>query len=98
MAEKYIMIHDIMSEHKDRMINLKKYYPFFVLCETDFTQYREGKYADLDMGYITMASLRFFINENHFQEKEVTYEQYEKFLSELLSREFRLELKPEEEK
>lgn len=98
MAEKYIMIHDIMSEHKDRMLNLKKYYPFFVLCETSFAQYKDGKYMDLDMGYITMASLRFFINENHFQEKEVTYEQYEAFLSELLLREFRLQLLPEEEK
>lgn len=98
MAEKYIMIHDILSEHKERMLNLKKYYPFFVLCETTFAQYKEGKYADLDMGYITMASLRFFINENNFHESEITYQQYEAFLSELLRREFRLEVEPEEEK
>lgn len=97
MAEKYIMIHDILSEHKDRMLNLKKYYPFFVLCETTFSQYKEGKYADLDMGYITMATLRFFINENNFHESEITYEQYEHFLLELLHREFRLEADPEEE-
>lgn len=98
MAEKYIMIHDIMSEHKDRMLNLKKYYPFFVLCDTTFSQYKEGRYSDLDMGYITMASLRFFIHENNFQESEITYEQYRQFLSELLRREFRLELVEEEEK
>ncbi len=98
MAEKYIMIHDIMSEHKDRMLNLKKYYPFFVLCETTFSQYKEGKFMDLDMGYITMASLRYFINENNFHESEITYDQYEKFLSEILRREFRLELPEEEEK
>lgn len=98
MAEKYIMIHDIMSEHKDRMLNLKKYYPFFVLCETTFSQYKEGKYSDLDMGYITMASLRYFINENNFHESEITYDQYEKFLSEILRREFQLELPEEEEK
>lgn len=98
MAEKYIMIHDILSEHKDRMLNLKKYYPFFVLCETTFSQYKEGKYADLDMGYITMATLRFFINENNFHESEITYEQYEHFLLELLHREFRLEAEEEEEK
>ncbi len=98
MAEKYIMIHDIMSEHKDRMLNLKKYYPFFVLCETTFSQYKEGKYMELDMGYITMATLRFFINENNFHESEITYDQYEGFLSELLKREFRLELDAEEEK
>lgn len=98
MAEKYIMIHDIMSEHKDRMLNLKKYYPFFVLCETTFSQYKDGKYVELDMGYITMATLRFFINENNFHESEITYEQYERFLSEILRREFRLELDMEEEK
>ncbi len=97
MAEKYIMIHDIMSEHKDRMLNLKKYYPFFVLCETTFSQYKEGKFMDLDMGYITMATLRYFINENNFHESEITYEQYEKFLSEILRREFRLELEESEE-
>ncbi|MBR1598382.1 MAG: hypothetical protein IJ661_05610 [Lachnospiraceae bacterium] len=98
MAEKYIMIHDILSEHRDRMLNLKKYYPFFVLSETTFTQYKEGKYADLDMGYITMATLRFLIHENNFQEQEVTYEQYEDFLLELLHREFGLSESEEEEK
>lgn len=98
MAEKYIMIHDIMSEHKDRMLNLKKYYPFFVLCETTFAQYKDGKYMNLDMGYITMATLRFFINENNFHESEITYNQYESFLSEILRREFRLEIEAEEEK
>ena len=66
MALKHVMINDIIAEHSARMQNLKKYYPFFVLNETTFTQYKEGKYAFLDMGYITMASLRFFINENNF--------------------------------
>ena len=98
MAEKYIMIHDILSEHRDRMLNLKKYYPFFVLSETTFTQYKDGKYSDLDMGYITMATLRFLIHENNFQEREVTYEQYEDFLLELLHREFSLHEAIEEEK
>ena len=98
MAEKYIMIHDIMSEHKDRMLNLKKYYPFFVLCETTFSQYKDGKYSELDMGYITMATLRFFINENNFHESEITYEQYESFLAEILRREFALSVDEAEEK
>lgn len=97
MAEKYIMIHDIMSEHRDRMLNIKKYYPFFVLCETTFGQYKDGKYMDLDMGYITMATLRFFINENNFREQEVTYAQYAAFLSELLRTQFRLSPEKEEE-
>ncbi len=98
MAEKYIMIHDIMSEHRERMLNLKKFYPFFVLCDTAFSQYKEGKYADLDMGYITMATLRFLINENSFHEREVTYDQYEVFLLEILRRDFALKEQPEEEK
>ncbi|MCM1180871.1 MAG: hypothetical protein NC347_11475 [Clostridium sp.] len=98
MAEKYIMIHDILSEHKDRMLNLKKYYPFFVLCETTFSQYKDGKYSHLDMGYITMATLRFLINENSFHESEITYEQYEEFMTEILQREFGLSVEKEEEK
>ncbi|MDE6434060.1 MAG: hypothetical protein K2L07_07495 [Lachnospiraceae bacterium] len=98
MAEKYIMIHDILSEHKDRMLNLKKYYPFFVLCETTFSQYKDGKYSHLDMGYITMATLRFLINENNFHESEITYEQYEEFLTEILQREFGLSVGEAEEK
>ena len=96
MALKHVMINDIIAEHSARMQNLKKYYPFFVLNETTFTQYKEGKYAFLDMGYITMASLRFFINENNFHEKDVTYEEYEDFLRELLTRDFKLEEEPVE--
>ncbi|MDO5126750.1 MAG: hypothetical protein Q4D54_03255 [Eubacteriales bacterium] len=96
MAPKHVMINDIIAEHNARMHNLKKYYPFFVLNETTFAQYKEGKYASLDMGYITMASLRFFINENNFHEKDVTYEEYESFMTELLVRDFNLEETAEE--
>jgi len=98
MALKHVMINEIISEHSTRMQNLKKYYPFFVLSETTFSQYKEGKYSLLDMGYITMASLRFFINENNFHEKDITYEEYEKFLTELLRRDFDIEEEPEEER
>ncbi len=98
MALKHIMINDIISEHNARMNNLKKYYPFFVLSETTFSQYKDGKYSFLDMGYITMASLRFFINENNFHEKDITYEEYESFLIELLKRDFELDETAEEEK
>ena len=80
MALKHVMINDIISDHAARMQNLKKYYPFFVLNETTFSQYKEGKYGFLDMGYITMASLRFLINENNFHEKDITYEEYESFM------------------
>ncbi len=98
MALKHVMINDIISEHSARMQNLKKYYPFFVLSETTFSQYKDGKYGFLDMGYITMASLRFFINENNFHEKDITYEEFENFMSELLKRDFSLEESKDEEK
>lgn len=98
MALKHVMINDIIAEHSARMHNLKKYYPFFVLNETTFSQYKDGKYGFLDMGYITMASLRFLINENNFHEKDITYEEYESFMSELLKRDFLLEEPAEEEK
>lgn len=98
MALKHVMINEIIAEHGARMQNLKKYYPFFVLNETTFSQYKEGRYADLDMGYITLASLRFFINENNFHERDITYEEYEAFLLELLTRDFALDESPEEQK
>ncbi len=96
MALKHVMINDIIAEHSARMQNLKKYYPFFVLNETTFSQYKEGKYGFIDMGYITMASLRFFINENNFHEKDVTYDEYEAFMKELLERDFQLSETEEE--
>ena len=77
MAQKYVMINDIIKEHNARMYNLRKYYPFFVLSETTFAQYKEGRYAGLDMGYITMGVLRFLIQENSMNEREVTYDEYE---------------------
>ncbi|MDD6400295.1 MAG: hypothetical protein PUG10_01630 [Lachnospiraceae bacterium] len=98
MALKHVMINDIISEHNARMHNLKKYYPFFVLCETTFSQYKEGKYNFLDMGYITMASLRYLINENNFHEKDITYEEYEGFLAELLERDFDINESEDEKK
>lgn len=97
MAGKHVLINDIIAEHNARMQNLKKYYPFFVLNETTFAQYKDGKYSHLDMGYITMASLRFLIHENNFHEKDITFEEYEQFLTELLERDFDL-VETEEER
>lgn len=98
MALKHVMINDIIAEHNARMRNLKKYYPFFVLNEATFSQYKEGKYEYLDMGYITMASLRFLINENNFHERDITYDEYESFLLELLERDFTMEESMEEKR
>lgn len=96
MAEKYILLNDIIENHSQRIDNLKKYYPFFKLQETTFVQYKDGQYQDLDMGYITLASLRFFIDENNFNERRVTYGNYRIFLCELLQRDFELSLPQEE--
>lgn len=95
---KYTLIHDIISEHSERIHNLRKYYPFFRLAETSFLQYKEGRYSQLDMGYLTMAVLRFFIEENNFQEKDVTYGEYAEFMEELLKRDFDLTIEEEEER
>ena len=43
------MLNDIVSAHKERILNLKKYYPFFKLTEISFSQFKDGKYAVLDM-------------------------------------------------
>ena len=48
------MIGEIITEHRERMLNLKKYYPFFKLIDTSFSQFKEGRYEALDMGYIVM--------------------------------------------
>ena len=38
------MIGEIITDHRERMINLKKYYPFFRLMDVSFEQYKDGKY------------------------------------------------------
>lgn len=92
------MLNDIASEHRARMLNLKKYYPFFRLTEISLSQFKDGKYQALDMGYIVMGILRFFIEENNFNEKDVTYPEYLEFIHELISRDFGLSLSEEENK
>lgn len=97
MAEEYILKRDIINDHNERMANIKKYYPYFRLIENDFSQYQGGKYEMLDMGYILMAVLRFFIEENNFKEKDVTYEEYSSFIKEIYERDFGLKLEKAEE-
>jgi len=92
------MLHDIIDFHGDRMRNLRRYYPFFCLQNTAFHLFKEGKYAFLDMGYITLAVLRFFIEENQFNDRPVQYPEITEFISGVLIRDFELSLPPEEEK
>lgn len=91
------MLREIIEEHSDRIKNMKKYYPFFRLAETSLSQYRDGRFACLDMGYLTLAVIRFFIEENNFKEKDVTYQEYYAFMQEVLRRDFGLEPEKEEE-
>ncbi len=92
------LLNDIISDHRERMLNLKKYYPFFKLTEVSFSQFRDGKYEILDMGYIVMGILRFFIEENNFKEKDVTYPEYLTFIEGMIARDFGLSLNEEESK
>lgn len=96
MVQELGFINDIISEHKERMVNLKKYYPFFRLCDSSFLQFKEGRYNALDMGYVMMAVLRFFIEKNNFEEKDVTYPEYEAFMTECLKRDFPVVYEEEE--
>ncbi len=98
MTQEYILHNDITQEHRARMLNLKKYYPFFCLIQTNFDTFRGGQYASLDMGYIVMAVLRFFIEENNFKEKEVTYPEYVDFVSGCVRRDFGLSVTDSEAK
>lgn len=92
------MLNDIITEHKERMLNLKKYYPFFKLMDVSFLQFQDGKYEMLDMGYIFMGILRFFIEENNFKEKDVAYHEYLEFITLLLKRDFEPEFSEKEYK
>lgn len=97
MTDQTTMLREIIEEHTDRIKNMKKYYPYFRLAETTLSQYKEGQYAGLDMGYITLAVIRFFIEENNFKEKDVVYTEYYEFMKELLRRDFQIEPEKEEE-
>lgn len=35
------MVNDIVSGHRARMLNLKKYYPFFKLTEISLSQFKD---------------------------------------------------------
>lgn len=97
MTEEYILKRDVIGNHTERMTSLKKYYPYFRLIENDFSQFQGGKYDCLDMGYLVMAVLRFFMEENNFREKDVTYEEYSSFIKEIYERDFGLVLEKAEE-
>lgn len=98
MDNTYQMLHDIIDFHSDRMQNLRRYYPFFCLQNTAFHLFKEGKYAFLDMGYITLAVLRYFIEENQFNDRALQYPEVSAFLSGVLARDFSLSLPEDEEK
>lgn len=98
MPQQYQYRNDIIEDHESRMQNLKRYYPFFKLQESTFASYKEGRFSHLHMGYITMASLRFFIDENNFMERDVSFAQYAEFLTDILERDFQCELPYEENK
>jgi len=50
MSEEYILTRDIIFDHSERMLNIRKYYPYFRLSEMSFKQYKDGEYESLDMG------------------------------------------------
>ena len=97
MTEEYILHKDVITNHKDRMFYLRKYFPYFKITENNFSQFQNGKYESLDMGYLLMAVLRFFIEENNFREKDVTYQEYSSFIKEIYERDFGLVLDQAEE-
>lgn len=97
MNKEYNLIHEIVDEHNDRMMNLRKYYPFFKLLTISFTSFKDGAYDMLDMGYIVMALLRFFIEQNNFNDVEVTYAEYEEFMIHCIKRDFIIDFASKEE-
>lgn len=83
-----IFMNEIAASHGERMRHIGKYYPFFRLWDNGLNLFKDGRYADIDMAYVTMAVIRYFIEENSFNDRAVTYEMYASFMSDLLVRDF----------
>jgi hypothetical protein len=89
-------IDEIIGEHSERMQNLKKYYPFFKIREISLDSFKDGIYNFIDMGYIVIATLRLCIEENNFNDKGVSFEQFSQFTTEILKRDYDLYLDEKE--
>lgn len=96
MNNEFNYIDEIISEHNERMQNLKKYYPFFKIREISLDLFKEGKYNFIDMGYIVIATLRLFIEENNFNDIGVSFEKFSDFTTEILKRDYNLYLDEKE--
>jgi hypothetical protein len=96
LNKEFDYIDEIINEHSERMQNLKKYYPFFKIREISLDLFKEGKYNFIDMGYIVIAILRLFIEENNFNDMGVSFEQFGNFTTELLKRDYDLYLEERE--
>ena len=55
-------MNDMVQAHEERMMHLKRYYPFFRLMDSGLSQYRDGAYERLDMSYIVLAVLLSLIH------------------------------------
>lgn len=98
MEINYRLLNDIQGSHDDRMKNLRKYFPFFAVISSGLKLYKDGRYEMVDMGYITLAVLRFLIEENSFNDRQVTGQDIYEFLTEILRRDFDLWLPEDENK
>ena len=87
---------EITSEHNERMQNLKRYYPFFKIREISLDLFKEGKYNFIDMGYIVIATLRLFIEENNFNDIGVSFGKFSDFTTGILKRDYDLYLDEKE--
>lgn len=96
MNSEFDYIDEIIGEHNERMQNLKKYYPFFKIRDISLDSFKEGIYNFIDMGYIVIATLRLFIEENNFNNIGVSFEKYSQFTTEILKRDYNLYLDEKE--
>ncbi|MCR5517871.1 MAG: hypothetical protein K6F17_04800 [Lachnospiraceae bacterium] len=79
---------DIVLGHRPRMLNVLKYYPFFMITKDGFGDFAAGRYENLDLGYLVMAVLRFFIEKNNVESRDVVYPEYVDFLKGVIARDF----------
>ncbi len=88
MAKEFVLKNEIWKDHYERMLNLRKFFPFFQLSASGFRNYGDGSFVSVDMAYMILATLGFFVHEDSISCEEVTYEKVVRFIVSIIDRDY----------